>query len=145
MTLKTHPIVSLHRYFIWSEQMNALFKLLVPQALHATSFLNEDFIASVMYMSYAYATLYVVIEGWNELKLTDPAVDDLLKSPNVDLLRRFRNGAYHFQPEYFDERMTDFTAGGAQAIAWISSLQRAFKQYFDTWFLTHDLEGQLKV
>jgi hypothetical protein len=106
----THPIVALHRYLIWAAQMDTNFKHLLPQGAKATSWWDTDFIASVMYMSYSYATLYVVIEGWRQLKLTDPTIDDLLRSPNVNLLRRFRNGAYHFQPEYFDGRLTDFTA-----------------------------------
>jgi hypothetical protein len=144
MMLNTHPVVSLHRYFIWSAQMDTNFKLLLPRASQSAFFLDPDFIASVMYMSYAYATLYVVVEGWKDLKLSDPTVDKLLTSPNIELLRRFRNGAYHFQPEYFDERLTDFTAGGRQTMEWISSLQIAFKRYFDNWFSTHDFEGKLK-
>ena len=36
-----------------------------------------------MYMSYWYATLYVVIEGWKNLKFSDPKIDELLKSPNA--------------------------------------------------------------
>jgi hypothetical protein len=144
MTLDTHPVASLHRYFIWSAQMDTNFKVLLPRASQTASFLDPDFISSVMYMSYAYATLYVVVEGWKDLRLSDPAVDRLLTSPNIDLLRRFRNGAYHFQPEYFDERQTDFTAGGLKSLEWISSLQNAFKQYFDNWFTTHDLEGKPK-
>lgn len=32
-----------------------------------------------MYMSYWYAGLYVVIEGWQKLKLQDMAIDTLLK------------------------------------------------------------------
>jgi len=44
-------------------------------------------IESFLYMSYWYGALYVVIEGWRELKLVDPAIDQLLQSSNVDLLR----------------------------------------------------------
>jgi len=34
-----------------------------------------------MFMSYWYATLYVIAEGWQDLGLTDPAVDVLLTDP----------------------------------------------------------------
>jgi hypothetical protein len=35
-----------------------------------------------------YGMLYVVVEGWQEAKLSDPEVDILLASPNTELLRR---------------------------------------------------------
>ena len=51
-----------------------------------------------------YASLWVVIEGWLETKLSDPIIDDLISScPRFcDLLRRFRNGVYHYQPSLLD-------------------------------------------
>ena len=48
-------------------------------------------------MSLWYGGLYVVIEGWKELGLSDPHVDDLLRSSNVELLKRYRHGTFHFQ------------------------------------------------
>ena len=80
-------------------------------------------------MSYWYGTLYVVIEGWRELQLTDPAVDTLLDSPNVELLRRYRNGTFHFQSKYFDERLTEFM-GERTTVDWTHSLTEAFDSYF---------------
>ena len=61
-----------------------------------------------LYMSYWYGALYVVVEGYYELRLNDATINQLLKSPNVSLLRRFRNGAFHFQADYFHSRFTDF-------------------------------------
>src|ERR1035438_1862649 len=46
-----------------------------------------------------YGMLFVVVEGWREAKLSDPEVDRLLASPNTELLRRFRNGMFHFQKD----------------------------------------------
>ena len=57
-----------------------------------------------IFMSYWYGGLYAVIEGWQELGLTDPTIDRLLESPNVELLRRYRNGVFHYQMTYFDDR-----------------------------------------
>ena len=59
----------------------------------------------------------MVIEGWQELGLADPAVDRLLMSPKVDLLRRYRDGVFHFQPDYFDSRFMDFIRQGQDAAA----------------------------
>jgi hypothetical protein len=48
------------------------------------------------------AGLFVVSEGWKDLKLSDTEVDALLKSPHLEKLKRFRHGVYHYQPDYFD-------------------------------------------
>jgi hypothetical protein len=42
-----------------------------------------------IFMSYWYGGLYVVVEGWRELRLSDPKIDALLTSQNVNLLKRY--------------------------------------------------------
>lgn len=86
------------------------------------------------YMSYWYGGMYVVIEGWEELKLHDEKIDKLLQSQNKDLLRRYRNGTFHFQKDYFDARFTDLMKEGEQVISWIRELREAFSQYFLNFF-----------
>jgi len=85
------------------------------------------------YMSYWYGGLYVVTEGWQELGLSDPEIDSLLTSEHVDLLRRYRNGCFHFQADYFDERFRDFIARQG-SVGWISSLHEAFSRWFLAFF-----------
>jgi len=81
---------------------------------HRKAFLkNEDANVTFVYLSYWYAGLYVVCEGWQELKLSDPEILDLLKSPHLEGLKRFRNGVYHYQADYFDKRLMRAFAGGA--------------------------------
>jgi hypothetical protein len=41
----------------------------------------------MIFMSYWYGSLYVVVEGWRELNETDPKVDPLISSPDVDRLK----------------------------------------------------------
>lgn len=79
----------------------------------------DDAIHRDAYMSLWYALLAVVIEGWNDLRLSDAAVDELLRSPYVDKLRRYRNGVFHFQRRYWDARRTEFLMGGAESAAWV--------------------------
>ena len=57
-----------------------------------------------------YASLWVVIEGWAEAKLKDQAIDELLEKTknNNSLLKRYRNGIYHFQPSLLEPRLVDF-------------------------------------
>jgi len=100
----------------------------------AADILSEAGIRTFLYMSYWYGGLYVVIEGWRELRLHDEAIDRLLESPNVELLHRYRNGAFHFQREYLDRRFTDFMEPEAETVRWIHSLHEEFSR----WFLAYD-------
>src|ERR1700688_3247229 len=100
--------VTLHRYYIWANRMRTHFdEILSKGALD-----GKAEIESFLYMSYWYGGLYVVIEGWRELELTDTAIDELLQSSNVELLRRYRNGVFHFQRDYNDERFRAFMEEG---------------------------------
>jgi len=123
---------SLHRYFIWANRMRIHFYDLVPKVANnpEQDRFSAEAIEADLYMSFWYGELYVVIEGWRELGLSDPAVDSLLASPNVDLLRRYRNGAFHFQKTYFDERFLEFIRDGKDAAAWVSDLNRALGAHF---------------
>lgn len=94
---------------------------------------NEDAGRAFMYLSYWYAGLYVVCEGWQDLKLSDPEIDPLLASPHLALLKRFRNGVYHFQPDYFDERLMNPFVLGKDFDVWIESLTHAFHRYLVAW------------
>jgi hypothetical protein len=46
------------------------------------------------------------------------------------LLRRFRNGAFHFQREYLDGRFVDFLSKGEDILIWLTELHQAFNQFF---------------
>ncbi len=124
-------VLTLHRYFIWANRMRTHFdKLLATQASARDPFEIE----ATLYMSYWYGGLYVVIEGWQELQLHDPIIDQLLVSPNVDLLRRYRNGVFHFQRDYFDDRFRGFIENGQNAVEWVRTLNREFGRFFLEWF-----------
>ena len=54
-----------------------------------------------------------MIEGWRALKLSDPNVDSLLSvTKNVKLLKKYRNGVYHYQKNYFDNRFMNLMTKG---------------------------------
>lgn len=119
-------IFTLHRYFIWADRMRVHFFDLLDKD-H-----EENEVGLLLYMSYWYAGMYVVIEGWRELGLTDPTIDALLASSNVDLLRRYRHGVFHFQETYFDARLTDFVSETSTP-GWMSDLREAFSNWFLQW------------
>lgn len=89
-----------------------------------------------MYMSYWYGGLFVVCEGWQELGLADQTIDALLAHSNLGLLKRYRNGAFHFQKDYFDSRFTEFTVEQG-AVPWICELHESLGSWFLKWFHDH--------
>lgn len=121
-------IFTLHRYFIWANRMRDLFDNLLARGDQ-----EKNGIELMMYMSLWYALLYVVVEGWKQLELADAQIDQLLESPNVELLRRYRNGVFHFQPEYLGPRLVGFVAEPGTP-AWVRELNLQFGRYFLAWF-----------
>lgn len=79
-----------------------------------------------------YASLWVVVEGWGEVPLSDPSVDELLAAaPRYQhLLRRYRNGVFHYQPELIDKRLADFLTEGESAVQWTHLLHQEFCRYY---------------
>lgn len=77
---------------------------------------------------YWYGALFVVKEGYDELSLSDSQVDTLLSvGVNVDALRRCRNGVFHFQKDYFDERFLELMRQ-PNFVRWVHDLTNAFRQ-----------------
>ena len=123
-------LYSLRRYYIWSDSMKSLF----VQELEVTSLgVSSNYNLKFMYMSYWFASTYVLVEGWNRCKLTDPIIDQLLKSHNVRLLCDYRNSVFHFQTTENDVKtLTSLLTAGQQAVEWMLLLNQAFSNYFST-------------
>ena len=119
-------LVSLHRYYIWANRMRTHFDEIISNGFNT----QGAEIEANLYMSYWYGGLYVVIEGWQELSLADGTIDQLLSSPNVGLLKRYRNGVFHFQKKYSDERFMEFIRDGDNVVNWVRSLNLELGRYF---------------
>jgi hypothetical protein len=120
-------IHALHRYFVWSSPMKDHFvESFGPGEHQEIRFPPSDHIdvKRFGYLSLWCSMLYVLVEGWKKLRLSNPAVDTLLDQDNLELLRRFRNGAFHFQSEYFDGRFVDFLS--EDILIWLARLDQAF-------------------
>ena len=57
-----------------------------------------------------------MIEGSKKLEPEEPEIDELLDSPNVALLRRYRNGTFQFHRQWLDPKLTDF-CGARESVA----------------------------
>lgn len=78
-----------------------------------------------------YALLYVVVEGYTELRCRDSAVDALLAQDGMrDALRLFRNATFHYQQEPISPKMMRFLEmdDGAD---WARKLNSALKAFFE--------------
>ena len=127
-------VVTLYRYFMWADRMREAMERMLdeggPRLLVSSA---GDLL--FLYTSYYHSALYIVIEGWDDLGLKDPEIDQrLLQVDNVALLKRFRHGTFHFQREYLDSRIIDLvsTEGVAE---WIRSVRDAFWAWFERFFV----------
>jgi hypothetical protein len=106
-------VVTLIRYYKWSLTLQERAAPFMKAKERGEQLSEEDAIRSVGLLSYWFASLYVVVEGWQRLRLRDQLIDTLLlESENLSLLRGFRNGVFHFQASYTDKRFAEFFGKG---------------------------------
>ena len=130
-------VIALHRYYIWTTLMKGQFEAALVSAevvpkddpRWKESTLRRIAGPAGTYMSYWYGGLYVVCEGWAELKLSDQKIDALMQHPNLALLKRYRNGAFHFQKDYFDARFYEFQSDKS-SVTWVRSLSDELSRWF---------------
>lgn len=123
-----NEVITLHRYYIWANRMRTHFDAVLArrEETSAAGFPIE----AHMYMSLWYSCLYVVIEGWRKLGLKDETICTLLESPNTTLLRRYRNGVFHFQPKYFDRKSLGLIEQGENVVNWVRTLNHELGRFF---------------
>ena len=137
-------ILTLHRYYIHTTLMKKQLDVELAKADHIVTD-HEDPTKNVImtginlrampvgtFMDYWYGGLFVVCEGWKELKLKDEAIDLLLDDPKLDLLRRFRNAAFHYQKDYLNPKHQGLI-DDPESVKYVRSLS----QELGRWFLEH--------
>jgi len=131
-------LISLHHYFVVAARMRHHFEsnLIAVEEPRDAALQDPDRSAFELFsgprgnfMYYWYASLYVVVQGFGNLKLADPRINSLLASPNVKALRRCWNGVFHFQPDYFSAKLLD-PMESPNFIGWVRELMEAFGAYF---------------
>ena len=104
---ESEALLSLHKYFLNADLLRDLFMRHIrarsPESTDLAYFIDLHAMLSLWY-----ASLYVVIEGWETLKISDARLDELLADPLVDDLRVFRNQMFHFQRTYDNPRLLRF-------------------------------------
>jgi hypothetical protein len=130
-------IHTLHRYFVWANRLRDDFRSEIrshglPPCDKAE--LRRWLVRPFAYFSMWMAMLYVVCEGWAQLGLVAPSVESLLLEDRLRLLRRYRNGVFHFRKTYFDRRFTEFIDRGDAIGDWADDLHSAFSRHFMKWY-----------
>jgi|GEM_PF-4706241 len=140
--IEDHKLYVLNRNYLWAnmllEHLNSFDSELDEndeEIQKKKSFQRFD-IEFYLYLSLWYSLLYVVVEGWEHLKLYDKNVNKLLQSENTDLLRRYRNATFHYQ-ELNDDPRVIRVMGDPEINHWANQLHVAFGIYFKEIFGSH--------
>ena len=126
-------IVSWARYLYWADFMHR-------QSLDSDEQLDNLTTDQLEWHQFAVnshwlASMWVVVEGWQRLDVKDQVIDELIdSSPQYcDLLRRYRNCVFHYQPKLFDERHKAFVDEGLPLMLWVFNLYLEFQRYLWEW------------
>lgn len=130
-------IITLYRYFACAAQMRKLFRKEFDPEWMRTA--ETDIMGLLMffysppgiYLLYSYSGMYLVIEGWKDLKLADPKIDELITSPFVDRLRLFRNATFHYQKEPLSwKHLQFFGTEEEHTEKWLKALYNELQRFF---------------
>ncbi|NUY57665.1 hypothetical protein HLG76_14170 [Salinivibrio sp. EAGSL] len=126
-------LISLHKHWLNADSVKEVIATEIgddhglPEGLADFAELHSSFAR----LSVLYGLIYVVIEGYKELKCTNPKVDELLSQEHfVDALRLFRNSTFHFQKDPIPEKAMKFLEL-PESESWIRALHLAFKKFFE--------------
>lgn len=92
------------------------------------------------------ASLYVVIDGWKELGKSDAVISELLDRYDdyYQLMRRFRNAVYHFQPTPLCEKLTNLLSPQSEVHPWATALQFEFQRVLCSMVPTAEIGEELR-
>jgi hypothetical protein len=94
-----------------------------------------------------YAAVFVSIEGWEKLELSDGFVDagikDLHTRREYVALKRFRNAVFHLQDDPYSEKLTEvlFVGAASGMLERIERIHSAMEFFFKRWRDKTDLSG----
>ena len=83
---------------------------------------GQEFFA---FTNFWFASLYVVAEGWKELKVPEFAITQMIDE-HIDSLRLLRNAVYHFQRG--DKKHVQFF--DVDKFNWAQNIQIALRRFF---------------
>lgn len=139
--------MSLHKHWLNADAIRQVYLTKVPDYDDYPEELSEfaQMFSSFARLSVLYGLVYVVIEGYKELKLQHKEVDELLSEKEfVDALRLFRNSTFHYQKQPIPEKALKFL-NMAESEIWIRKLHSAFKKFFEDTLPVEEVSNELKT
>jgi hypothetical protein len=146
-------VLMLYRYFAYAAFMRSRFRSETDPEWFKMFSADESgpvmFFLSPpgIYLTYSYAGIYLVIEGWGDLGLKDDKIDELLKSPFVDRLRLFRNATFHYQKDLLSwKHLQFFGTEEERTEVWLNQLYSELERFFaeNTLPIPEPLRAELK-
>lgn len=126
-------LVALHKHWI---NADAIRQVVMTKNRGGNELSDELKQLAEMHSSYArlsvlYGLIFVVVDGYKELKYTNDKIDNLLTQDDfVDALRLFRNAIFHYQEEAISKKALKFLEL-EESETWIRELHIAFKLFFE--------------
>jgi hypothetical protein len=138
-------------YLSWADLQRAVFQEEMNREVDAddSDALREHQWRWFGLMSYWYASLNVVVEAWDALKLHDHILDRLLGASNMRyLLRRYRNAVLHFQCPITTPKYLELLREGEAHVFWTEALHHEFVRsifdYLSDWTVTSEQSAELR-
>ena len=132
--LPSEPMLALFHHWI---NCSDIFELVTYQHNFSKLGLDDEAVelcnifSSFHRLAVSYGLLYVVIEGYQALKLKDDEIDRLLQqSEYIQKLRRLRNSLFHYQKNRLPRKFWDFIFI-SDSEKWIMELKKSFTKYFN--------------
>ncbi len=126
-------ILAFARYLSWADLLARLFEneLTREEGMEDAADRQQGEWRRFGLGCYWYGSLHVVVEAWDQLGLSDPVIDKLLAHPRDfrGLLRRYRNGVFHFQRSLLDRKILDLLGCGEPHVWWVRALHDEFVRF----------------
>lgn len=127
-------LISLHKHWLNADAVKEVVSTMIGDDLGLPMGLTKfaELHSSFARLSVLYGLVYVVIEGYRELKCSNSEVNEILSQEDfVDALRLFRNSTFHYQKKPIPKKAMRFLEL-PESENWIRALHLAFKKFFET-------------
>lgn len=144
-------VAVLYSHWIKADSINYHLRRSLRHGPEVESGMTDDLnalaqtISTMHALSVWYGLLWVVVEGYRELKLSDEKIDALLASDDMtSSFRRFRNAVFHFQGEPLSPKLIDFITAPASE-KWVNELNRSFNRFFSETLKVKEVVSRMKA
>ncbi|ALS33075.1 hypothetical protein PTRA_a1935 [Pseudoalteromonas translucida KMM 520] len=140
-------LVSLHKHWITADAIKQVVSAPVDEETGLPEELQElaKYHSMFQRLTVLYSLLYIVVEGYRELKYENKIIDDLLANEDfVDALRLFRNAIFHYQKQPIPEKAMKFLEL-TESELWIRKLHSSFGAFFEKELPIGETLNQLKA